>query len=112
MRIRFVLGCCLLMIAPTLGHADSCSDLQAAIAKAAALKGALQREAGPLLNSPQMRANDEGVCVAAKNLREQNGAVAKLIDVKCLSEEQLIVLQNSLKKSNEEADSSVGLFCH
>lgn len=100
------------MLLPSSGHADSCSDLQAAIAKSAALKGALLREAGPLLNSPQMRANDDGVCVAARNLREQNGVVARLIDSKCLNEEQMNVLKKSLDKSNEEADSNVGLFCH
>ena len=110
--IRYVLSCCLLF-ASTPGLSDACSDLQAAIAKAAALKQEMQREASPFLSSAQMPVRHEGVCKAAENLRThliQLGV--QMRTSKCLNEEQY-KSQAAIADSNmREANSNVGLFCN
>ena len=109
--IRRVLSCLLVALAPSVARSDSCSDLQAAIAKATALKHAMQREATPLLSSTQIPAHDQGVCTAAQNLRDHIVKLASLIDPKCLSEEQRKSLTASLDANMKEASSNIGLFC-
>ena len=111
MRVRCVLGCCLLMLVSSSARSDSCSDMQAAIAKAAALRGAMQREAAPLLNMSQIPAHHDTACAAAQKLRDQIVTLAGLIDVKCLNEEQQKDLTASLDRNMKEASSNIGLFC-
>ena len=72
----------------------------------------MQREVGPLLNLSQIPANNDAACTAAQTFREHIVTLARLIDVKCLSEEQKKSLTTSLDMSMKEASSNVGLFCH
>jgi hypothetical protein len=109
--VRYVLGFCLLTPLPPPAHADACSDLQAAIAKHAALKGAMHREAAPILMLPQIPAHSDAACAAAQNLRDHIVVLTRLIDTKCLSEEQHKNLTTSLDRSMKEANSNIGLFC-
>lgn len=109
---RYVLGLSLLMFAALPAHSDSCSDLQAAIAKATALKGEMQREASPFLSSAQMPVRHQGVCTAAQKLRDHIVILAKMIDSKCINEEQQKSLNASVYSSMRDANSNIGLFCN
>jgi hypothetical protein len=108
---RYFLGCCLLLIAPTAALSDACTDLQASIAKATALRHEMQREAAPLLSTTQIPAHHQGVCTAAQNLRSHIITLLNLGDQKCLSEAQQKSLTISLDASMKDADSNIGLFC-
>lgn len=109
--VRYVLGLCVLMALPSLAMADACSDLQAAIAKAAALKGAMQREAAPLLMMSQLPARNDAACKAAQDLRDQIVILARLIDSKCLNEEQMKSVSANVSQSMTDANNNIGLFC-
>ena len=110
--VLFVMGIGLLLFRLSSGLADSCSDMQAAIAKAAVLKNEMQREARPLFLLPQLPSHHDGVCTAAQNLRNHIVLLAGHIDVKCLNEEQHKILTNDLASSMKDASSNIGLFCH
>ena len=107
-----VLGSCLLLMQPVLAQSDVCGSLQAAITKAAALRGEMQREAAPLLNTAQMPARHEGACNAAQVFRDHIVILAKLPYEKCLNEEQQQDLTATLVSSMKEANNNIGLFCH
>ena len=109
--VRCVLCCWVLLLTPSAARSDACSDLQAAIAKAAALRHTMQREAAPLLSSASIPAHHQGVCTAAHNLRSHIVSLRNLDSQKCLSEEELKRLTISLDVGMKEADSNVGLFC-
>lgn len=110
--VRYVLGCCLILAQPTPGISDACSDLQAAIAKSAALRGAMQRETAPFLQSSQLPSHNDAACAAAQRFRDHVVVLAKMFDVKCLNEEQQRRFTASLDASMKEADNNIGLFCH
>jgi hypothetical protein len=110
--VRYILGCCLLLLAPASGYADACSDLQAAIAKATALKQEMQREASPFLSSPNMPARQESVCKAAENLRSHIVTTIGLMDSKCLNDEQYKNLAAILDAMMKTANGNIGLFCN
>ncbi len=107
-----MLGGCLLLLTPSTGFSDACSDLQAGVAKATALKLEMQREASPLVSSPNMPARHEGVCKAAEALRSHVVAVIGLMDSKCLNDEQYKDLAAILDSSIKAANSNIGLFCN
>jgi hypothetical protein len=113
--VRVKLAYCLLflwaLLAPTAARADICSDLQAAIAKTAALRQEMQREAAPLYASGKLPTQHQGVCTAAQNLRNQIVLLAGLIDPKCLDEEQRKSVTITLNTSMREASGNIGLFC-
>ncbi len=111
-RTRFALGLCLLatLVSPAL--ADACADLQAAIAKAAALKGAMHREAAPILSLPQIPPHSQAACAASQTLRDHIVALTRLIDAKCLTDEQRRNLTTNLNKTLAEANSNISLFCN
>ena len=110
--VRYILGCCLLLLASSSAYSDACSDLQAAIAKATALKQEMQREASPFLSSPNMPARHEGVCKAAENLRSHIVTLIGLMDSKCLNDEQYKNLAATLDSSMKAANDNIGLFCN
>jgi hypothetical protein len=112
MIFRYVLGLLVLAALASPGRADVCSDLQAAIAKAAALKSAMQREAAPILMLPQIPARSDAACKASQTLRDHIVTVSRQIDAKCLNEEQQKNLTTNLNKSMREANSNIGLFCN
>ena len=91
---------------------DACSDLQAAIAKGKALRQEMLREASPILSSAQMPVRHEGICNAAQKLRDYVVVLAKMIDSKCLSDEQQRTANASVDQSMREANSNIGLFCN
>lgn len=107
-----MLGFCLLAALMSPAHADACADLQAAIAKTAALKSAMQREAAPILSLPQIPPHSQVACAASQALRDHIVALTRLIDPKCLTEEQRTNLTTSLNKTLNEANSNISLFCN
>lgn len=110
--ILYVLGCCLFLV-PTSGLSDSCSDLQAAIAKTAALKQEMHREAAPFTASGQIPDRHEGVCKSAENLRNHLIVLGVLIkNSQCLNEEEYKNLATSVDSSMKDASSNVSLFCN
>jgi hypothetical protein len=110
--ILYVLGCCLFLV-PTSGLSDSCSDLQAAIAKTAALKQEMHREAAPFTASGQIPDRHEGVCKSAENLRSHLIVLGALIkNSQCLNEEEYKNLATSVDSSMKDASSNVSLFCN
>lgn len=110
--VRYVLGCCLVLGYIASAQSDACSDLQAAIAKAAALRAEMKRETAPLLNTTQMPAHHDGACNAAQTFRDHVVALAKLADGKCLSEDEQKALTADLVQSIQEANNNIGLFCN
>jgi len=110
--VQCVLGLCLLMFPASSAHSDECSDLQAAIAKANALRQEMQREAAPFVSSTNMPARHAGVCTAAQKLRDHIVILAKMVDSKCLSEEQQRSVTAGLDTSMRDANSNIGLFCN
>lgn len=110
--VLYVLVCCLVLLQLSSARSDACSDLQAAIAKAAVLRGAMQREAAPLLNTSQMPTHHDGACNSAQAFRDHVVALAKLADAKCLSDEEQQKLTANLVSSMKEANNNIGLFCH
>jgi hypothetical protein len=111
-RTLYVLGLCLLATLVSPAYADACADLQAAIAKATALKGAMQREAAPILSLPQIPPHSQAACAASQSLRDHIVALTRLIDPKCLTEEQRKNLTTSLNKTMVEANNNISLFCN
>jgi cytochrome c-type biogenesis protein CcmH/NrfF len=110
--VGYVLGCCL-VLAPVPASSDACSDLQAAIAKAAALKQEMMREASPFVSSSQMPARNEGVCKAAETLRTHLVMLAaQMRTSQCLNEDQYRSQAAIVDSSMREANSNVGLFCN
>jgi hypothetical protein len=107
-----VLGLCLPMFVSSSALSDACSDLQVAMAKATALRQELLREAAPINSSAQMPVRHEGVCNAAQKLRDHIVMLAKMIDSKCLSDEQQRSANASVDQSMREANSNIGLFCN
>ena len=107
-----MLGCCLLLLAPSSGYSDACSDLEAGIAKATALKQEMQREASPFLSSANTPPRHEGVCKAAENLRSHIVTLIGLMNSKCLNDEQYRDLAGNLDTSMKAANSNIGLFCN
>ena len=108
----YVLGCLLLLAQISVAMPDACSDLQAAIAKAAVLRGQMQREAAPLLNTSQMPTHHDGACNAAQAFRDQVVALAKLAEGKCLNEDEQNKLTADVVLSMREANNNVALFCN
>jgi hypothetical protein len=108
--VRNVL-CCLLALMPSTASSDACSDLKTAIEKAATLRGAMQREAAPLLNLAQMPTQHVGACNAAQAFRDHVVMLAKLDD-KCLSDEDQKNLTATIVSSMREANNNIGLFCN
>ena len=107
-----VLGCVLVFAQVSVARSDACSDLHAAIAKAAVLRAQMQREAAPLLNTSQMPTHHDGACNAAQAFRDQVVVLAKLAEGKCLSEEEQNKLTADVVVSMREANNNVGLFCN
>lgn len=110
--VRYLLGCCLLLLASSPGYSDACSDLQAGIAKETALKQEMVREASPFLSTANMPARNESVCKAAENLRTHIVALIGKMDSKCLNDEQYKELADRLGSSMKMANSNIGLFCN
>jgi hypothetical protein len=110
-RTRYLPGLCLLVLLLTPARADTCADLEAAMAKTATLRSKMHREAAPILSLPQIPPYSEAACVASQHLRDHIVALARLIDAKCLSEEQRSNLATNLNKSLAEANSNISLFC-
>jgi hypothetical protein len=92
--------------------ADACSDLNAAMALATAMRQEMVREAGPVLSSTQMPVRHEATCNAAQKLRDHLIVLAKLIDSKCLNDDQQRTANASVDQSMREANSNIGLFCN
>jgi hypothetical protein len=111
-RTRHILGLCLLAALVSPAYADPCADLQAAIAKATALKGAMRREAAPILSLPQIPPQSQAACAASQSLRDHIVALTRLIDTKCLTEEQRQNLTTNLNRTMAEANSNISLFCN
>ena len=108
----YVLGCLLTLVQASVAESDACSDLQAAIAKAAALRGQMQREAAPLLNTTQIPTHHDGACNAAQTFRDHVVVLAKMAEGKCLSEEEEKNLTADIVLSMREANNNVALFCN
>src|SRR5262245_51846994 len=110
--VRSFVGLCLLMCAAAPVRADTCSDLQAAITKATALRSEMQREASPLLSAATMPVRHEGVCTAAQKLRDHIVVLAKMIEPKCLNEAQQKNVTFSVDVGLRDANNNIGLFCN
>jgi hypothetical protein len=110
--VRCVLSCCLLLLLPSPGHSDACSDLQAGIAKETALKQEMVRVASPYLTTANMPVRNEGVCKAAETLRTHIVTLIGQMDSKCLNDEQYRELADRLGSSMKMANSNIGLFCN
>lgn len=108
----FVLGCLLAFAQVSIAESDACSDLHAAIAKAAALRGKMQREVAPLLNTTQMPTHHDGACNAAQAFRDHVVVLAKMAEGKCLSEEEQKNLTADIVLSMREANNNIALFCN
>jgi len=111
-RCFVVLGCLIPLLLPSSARSDQCSDLQAAVAKATALKAEMQRETGPLLSSTRMPTHDEAACNTSQRLRDHIVDVIKLIDPKCVNDEQHRALAADLNALMREANANIGLFCN
>jgi hypothetical protein len=109
--VRYVVAFVLLLL-PSSGFSDACSDLQAAIAKTAALRIEMQRETAPYASSGLMPTRHEGVCAAAQKLRDQLAVLAKLIDPKCLTEDEMRELTSSFESHMQAANGNIGLYCN
>lgn len=59
-----------------------------------------------------MPAHHAGVCTAAQKLRDHIVILAKMVDSKCLSEEQQRSVTAGLDTSMRDANSNIGLFCN
>ena len=110
--VCYVLVLCLPMFVSSSALSDACSDLQAAIAKATALRQEMIREAAPFVSSAQMPVRHEGVCNAAQKLRDHIVVLAKMIDSKCLSDEQQRLANVAVDQNMRDANSNIGLFCN
>jgi hypothetical protein len=108
----YVLGCLLAFAQVSIAVSDSCSDLQAAIAKAAVLRSRMQREAAPLLNTSQMPTHHDGACNAAQAFRDHVVVLAKLAEGKCLGEDEQKKLTADIVLNMKEANNNIGLFCN
>ena len=110
--VRYILSCSLLLLSCSTAYSDVCSDLQAGIAKATALKQEMQREASPFLSTPNTPGRNDSVCKAAEILRSHIVTIIGLMDSKCLNDEQYRELAASLDSSMKTANSNIGLFCN
>jgi len=108
----YLLGCLLVLVQVSAAVSDACSDLHAAIAKAAVLRGQMQREAAPLLNTSQMPTHHDGACNAAQTFRDHVVVLAKMAEGKCLSEEEQKNLTADIALSMKEANNNIALFCY
>src|SRR5262245_41700518 len=111
--VGYVLGVCLLLVpVASAQQTDGCSDLHAAIAKAAALRGAMQREAAPFLNATQIPTHHDGICGAAQAFRDHVVTLARMPGEKCLNDDEQKNLTATLVSSMTEANNNIGLFCN
>lgn len=108
---RFAAGVLALLFLLNFGHANPCAELQAALDKMAKLNLAMQEAARPFLQATQLPSHDDGVCAAAQALRDQIAVVARLIDEKCLGEEERKKLAAGLEAGMQAANGIIGLSC-
>jgi len=108
---RFAARILALFFPLSLGQANPCADLQAAIDRMTASNLAMQEAARPFLRAMQLPPYHDGVCAAAQELRNQIAVVASLIDEKCLGEEERKKLAATLEAGMQAANGNIGLFC-